>query len=131
VKVHTQKLVCYYTTPRYDGASKTLKIKDINPHLCTHLNIGIIDISNCSLVIDADLIAAFKESNLLKARNGQLKVMLWVGGADESTGYSEMVENHENRKKFIQSLKETLEKYALDGVGEFRSDTSEIDLNPP
>lgn len=122
MKVHTQKLICYYTTPRYEGArksDKTLKIKDINPQLCTHLNIGIIEISNCSLVIDADLIEAFKQSNLLKAKNRQLRVMLWVGGADESTGFSEMVENHENRKKFIQSLKETLEKYALDGVGEF------------
>lgn len=121
MKAHTQKLICYYTTPRYDGASKTLKIKDINPHLCTHLNIGIIDIRNCSLVLDSDLIAAFKESNLLKAKNGQLKVMLWVGGAEESTGFSEMVENHENRKKFIQSLKATLEKYGLDGVGELKN----------
>lgn len=124
-KIHTQKLICYYTTPRYEGrqkSDKTLKIKDINPHLCTHLNIGIIEISNCSLVIDADLIAAFKESNLLKAQNEQLKVMLWVGGADESMGFSDMVENHANRKRFIQSLKATLEKFALDGVGEFLID---------
>jgi hypothetical protein len=87
------------------------------------LNIGIIEISNCSLVIDADLIAAFRESNLLKGKNEQLKVMLWVGGADESMGFSGMVENHNNRKRFIQSLKATLEKYALDGVGEFCRDS--------
>lgn len=125
-KLHSKKLICYYTTPRYTSTRRahirsdpSLKIKDINPHLCTHLNIGIIDISNCSLVIDEDLINAFKESNLLKARNEKLKVMLWVGGADESTGYSEMVENHANRKLFIQSLKAALEKYSLDGVGEF------------
>ena len=102
-------------------SESTLKIKDINPQLCTHLNIGIIDISNCSLVIDSDLIKAFGDSNLLKQRNDKLKVMLWVGGADESTGFKEMVESHANRKLFIQSLKATLEKFALDGVGEYFS----------
>jgi GH18 family chitinase len=124
--VDNRKLVCYYTTPRYASLNRmrmkstpTLKIKDINPHLCTHLNIGIIEISNCSLIIDQDLIKAFKDSNLLKAKNEKLKVLLWVGGADESMGFSEMVESHENRKKFIQSLKATLEKFALDGVGEW------------
>lgn len=126
----SKKLVCYYTTPRYTSSrynrmrinsDPTLKIKDINPHLCTHLNIGIIEISNCSLVIDDDLINAFKQSNLLKRQNDNLKVLLWVGGADEAMGFSEMVESHDNRKLFIQSLKATLEKFALDGLGEFNS----------
>lgn len=124
-KLPTKKLICYYTTPRFSGPKRkftlsqsTLKIKNINPDLCTHLNIGIIDISNCSLVIDDDLIAAFKDSNVLKGKNENLKVLLWVGGADESMGFSDMVSTHDNRKRFIQSLKATLEKYALDGVGE-------------
>lgn len=126
-KKTSKKLICYYTTPRYASSNRrkhirsdpTLKIKDINPHLCTHLNIGIIEISNCSLVIDPDLINAFKASNLLKGKNDKLKVMLWVGGADESMGFMEMVESHANRKRFIQSLKAALEEYSLDGVGEF------------
>lgn len=122
-KQHSQKLICYYTTPRYSStkrkheADPTLSVKDINAGLCTHINIGIIPISNCSLVIDEDLINAFKESNLLKSKNDKLKVLLWVGGADESMGFKEMVANHSNRKSFIQSLKATLEKYSLDGVG--------------
>lgn len=120
----SKKLICYYTTPRYSSprrkhvGDQNLNVKDIVPGLCTHINIGIIEISNCSLVIDEDLIEAFKESNLLKLKNNKLKVLLWVGGADESTGFSEMVLNHSNRKKFIQSLKATLEKYSLDGIGE-------------
>lgn len=122
-----KKLICYYTTPRYAARSVStkrleddgLEIKNINPQLCTHLNIGIVEIFNCSLMIDEDLINAFKESNLLKARNENLKVLLWVGGADESQGFSEMVSTHANRKLFIQSLKSALEKYALDGVGKF------------
>lgn len=127
---HTKRLICYYTTPssRYDntakkrviakGESDSSLLSNFNPHLCSHINIGITAIQNCTLVIDNDLIKAFAEGNLLKASNDKLKVMLWVGGApDESTGFSEMVENHANRKKFISSLKETLEKFTLDGVG--------------
>lgn len=98
------------------GNEKLLKIKDINPKLCTHINIGIIDIENCSLVIDEDLINAFNESNILKAQNDKLKILLWVGGGDESYGFPEMIKSHDNRKKFIKSLKETLEKYGLDGI---------------
>lgn len=127
---NNKKLICYYTTPRFTSSTNSkrrrirrdigdnsfLNIKDINPNLCTHLNIGIIEISNCSLVIDKDLINAFYSSNELKTKNDKLKVLLWVGGADESNGFPDMVKNHENRKKFIQSLKETLEKFALDGI---------------
>lgn len=72
--------------------------------------------SSHSVILDADLIAAFKDSNKLKDQNGKLKVLVWVGGADESMGFKEMVENHANRKRFIQSLEETLQKYSLDGV---------------
>lgn len=93
-----------------------LKIKDINPNLCTHINIGIIDIENCSLIIDDDLINAFHQSSILKAHNEKLKILLWVGGGDESFGFPEMISTHENRKKFIRSLKDALEKYSLDGV---------------
>lgn len=139
VKQHSKKLICYYTTPplsqelnakrdkeerlkrtrrRRSGSDseKWLKIKDINANLCTHLNIGIIDVKNSSLDIDEDLIDAFRESNLLKTRNDKLKILLWVGGGDESYGFPEMISTHENRKKFIQSLKSVLEKFSLDGV---------------
>lgn len=126
----SKRLICYYTTPRYDSNKKrevrnggatvsesSSILKDFNPHLCSHINIGIVQIKNCTLLIDDDLIRAFMEGNSLKARNDKLKVLLWVGGADESTGFSEMVENHANRKKFISSLKATLEKFNLDGIG--------------
>lgn len=115
----SKKLICYYTTPRFSSKKikeDTLSVKSINANLCTHLNIGIIEISNCSLVIDTDLIHAFKDSNILKAQNENLKVLLWVGGADESGGFKEMVASHANRKRFINSLKETFEKFGLDGV---------------
>lgn len=133
-KLHSKKLICYYTTPRFanklrrgrergreasklfNGNEKSLKISDINANLCTHLNIGIIDVENSTLIIDEDLIDAFRESNLLKARNDKLKILLWVGGGDESYGFPEMISTHETRRMFIQSVKSILEKYSLDGI---------------
>jgi chitinase len=120
--LHTKRLICYYTIPREYSDSrvkseKSLRLKDFNPHLCSHINIGIIAIRNCTLEIDNDLKRAFMEGGLLKSQNEKLKLLLWVGGADESTGFPEMVSNHANRKKFIYSLKLTLKQYGLDGVG--------------
>jgi GH18 family chitinase len=121
--LHTKRLICYYTIPReYSDdnrvkSEKSLRLKDFNPHLCSHINIGIITIRNCTLEIDNDLKRAFMEGGLLKSQNEKLKLLLWVGGADESTGFPEMVSSHANRKKFIYSLKMTLEQYGLDGIG--------------
>ena len=127
-----RKLVCYYTTPSLSNdvhnTKKTrrrrrrsigdsfLNIRDINPFLCTHINIGVVLVSNCSLKLDKDLISAIHGSNELKSKNDKLKILLWVGAADESEGFPEVVANHTNRKRFIQSVKETLEKYGLDGI---------------
>lgn len=111
------KLVCYYSTPIYKkGFERNLLPNAIDPHLCTHLNIGIVDIANCTLQISDVLKETFKQTERLKAKNDKLKILLWVGGAGEVSGFSEMVLNHSNRKKFIQSLKATLEEYRLDGI---------------
>ncbi|KAL7031189.1 hypothetical protein ACKWTF_006928 [Chironomus riparius] len=129
-KTLNKKLVCYYTTPSLSNdvhnTKKTrrrrsigdsfLNIRDINPFLCTHINIGVVLVSNCSLKLDKDLISAIHGSNELKSKNDKLKILLWVGAADESEGFPEVVANHSNRKRFIQSVKETLEKYGLDGI---------------
>lgn len=56
-----------------------------------------------------------RQATLLKRRNKNLKILLWVGGAF-STGFSDMVKNHANRKLFIQSVKLALETYRLDGL---------------
>lgn len=128
-KTINKKLVCYYTTPSLSNNEKyktrrrrrsigdsILNIRDINPFLCTHINIGVVLVSNCSLKLDKDLINAIHGSNELKSKNEKLKILLWVGAADESEGFPEVVANHTNRKRFIQSIKETLEKYGLDGI---------------
>ena len=133
-KQQNKKLICYYTTPsltkrktrrrRRSIGDNFLNIRDINPFLCTHINIGVVLVSNCSLKLDKDLISAIQGSNELKTKNDKLKILLWIGGADdESKGFPEVVANHTNRKRFIQSVKETLEKYGLDGIdlGNFHS----------
>lgn len=114
-----RKIVCYYTTPSLSGSERSrgsrlrsdLFPQDIDPHLCTHLNVGIIGIVNGTLYIDEDVKVVFNRTKQLKKANKDLKVLLWVGG-----GFSEMVVNHASRKLFIQSLKATLERYQLDGV---------------
>nr|XP_029710685.1 chitinase-like protein 3 [Aedes albopictus] len=120
-----RKIVCYYTTPSMGvireerrGGSRLrsdLFPQDIDPHLCTHLNVGIIGIVNGTLYIDEDLKVVFNRTKQLKKANKELKVLLWVGGGGIG-GFSEMVVNHASRKLFIQSLKATLERYQLDGV---------------
>lgn len=107
--------MCYYHIPQIHATD--LPPNRIDPNLCTHLNVGIIDIKHNELQLDRSLQPVFDQINELKKRNRQLKVLLWVGGGDaDSVGFSEMIRNHANRKQFIQSLKSALETYRLDGI---------------
>uniref|UniRef100_A0A182T4N0 GH18 domain-containing protein n=1 Tax=Anopheles maculatus TaxID=74869 RepID=A0A182T4N0_9DIPT len=121
------KIVCYYTTPVMNAARQQgvigrghnlrhiLQPEHIDPYLCTHLNIGIIDIVNHTLYIDNNVREALVSTKQLRRVNPSLRILLWVGGASVG-GFAEMVENHATRKLFIQSLKAALELYHLDGV---------------
>lgn len=108
------RLVCYYAVPEQID-SLSLKITDIDAKLCTHLNIGVIDVRNKSLVITEKVRETLNDVKQLKIENKDLKVMLWVGAA--FTGhFSEMVHNHANRKIFIRSIKAALEEFRIDGI---------------
>ncbi|XP_055551767.1 chitinase-3-like protein 2 [Wyeomyia smithii] len=122
-----RKIVCYYTTPsmvstggRRGGRGRSrvrsnLYPEHIDPYLCTHLNVGVVDIVNGTLYIDDDVRMVLNQTKQLKRVNRELKVLLWVGGGGRG-GFTEMVTNHASRKLFIQSLKATLELFQLDGV---------------
>ncbi|XP_053688384.1 chitinase-3-like protein 2 [Sabethes cyaneus] len=119
-----RKIVCYYTTPPMNPTSgsrsrsnirSSLYPEHIDPYLCTHLNVGVVEIVNGTLYINDDLRVVFNQTKQLKRANRELRILLWVGGGGVG-GFSEMVLNHASRKLFIQSLKATLELYQLDGV---------------
>lgn len=108
------KLVCYYFAA---DKPASLRPQDIHPNLCTHINIGIALIRDNRIVITDVMRRAFDEVNELKRQNKHLKVLVWVGGGgDQSGGFPEMVQNHANRKLFIQSLKDCLETHHIDGI---------------
>lgn len=106
------KLVCYYSAT----FKSNLQVKDVYPHLCTHLHVGQASIENNRIIIDDNVKLALEQATELKVQNKEIKVMIWVGGGGGSSGFPEMVVNHANRKQFIQSLKEVLETYGIDGV---------------
>lgn len=107
--------MCYYTFPNALNETNELYADSIYPNLCTHINVGMVWITNNTLDIGDTQQAMFEQIKMLKRKNQKLKILLWVGGAD-STGFSEMVKDHANRKEFIRSLKEALTKYRLDGI---------------
>lgn len=113
------RLVCYYNFPnKLEGVlSDELLPKDIDPHLCTHLNVGFIPIVNNSLEL-AENHKLYLNTQIkdLRERNKELKVLFWVGGGAFDYGFTDMVKDHKSRKQFIKSLKFNLEKYSVDGV---------------
>ena len=114
------RLVCYYVFPsKLDGSlsSDELLPKDIDPHLCTHLNVGFIPIVNNSLALAENQKMYLKtQIRDLRLKNRDLKILFWIGGGAFDYGFTDMVKNHKSRKQFIQSIKRDLQEYALDGV---------------
>lgn len=106
------RLVCYYQVP---GSADGLKVAEINPRLCTHLNVGVFDVQNNSLVVTDGLRKALIDLKKLKLQNPELKILIWCGAAFTGN-FSGMVSNHANRKVFIRSLKAVLEEFRLDGL---------------
>lgn len=108
----TFRLVCYYGVSEDED---NVKVSDISPKLCTHLNVGIFDVRNSTLILTDKLRTALTDVQALKLKNPELKVCLWIGAA--FTGhFSEMVHTHATRKDFIRSVKAILEEFRLDGI---------------
>lgn len=107
-----------YTFPIFFFWTEPNESFDSIPFTGTHLNVGIVPVVDNILVMDDTLHEMFEQTKLLKAQNKDLKVLIWAGGigGPESAGFSEMTRTHANRKQFIQSLKQYLELYRLDGV---------------
>lgn len=111
-----QRLVCYYASPVAFNHPHELYPNQIDPLLCTHINVGLVSIENNTLVIDDTLSELFKQMSGLRRYNPDLKVLIWIGGPSDSLGFVQMIENHATRKDFIKSIKAALMTYRLDGI---------------
>lgn len=89
------KLVCYYNFP---STSDSLLPEEIDPYLCTHINVGFAGIVNNTVSMDSSDFDVLKELVQLKMVNPKLKILICIGGASNDGGFSEMVVNHTNRK---------------------------------
>lgn len=112
---NNKRLVCYYSST--DVNTNYFSLSHVDANLCTHINIGMVYIRQSQLILNNEMINTLtKEIPLLRAKNPNLKLLLWVGGGATSAGFSDMVKNHKSRKAFIASLKLYLQEFKLDGV---------------
>ncbi|XP_073834495.1 chitinase-3-like protein [Musca autumnalis] len=110
-------LICYYCTPDSKDGYVDMNLTDVNGTLCTHINVGMAQIINSTIVLSTDLKnVLLYDISKLRSKHPTVKFLLWIGGGGlASDGFPKMVKNHENRKLFIQSLKSILSTYKLDG----------------
>lgn len=90
----TQKrLVCYYCFNETD-----LTPELINFQLCTHIIAGFVGISpNYSVALSEDKERVLKRFAALAYKNTDMKAMISVGGAGDSS-FGSMISNHTTRK---------------------------------
>lgn len=90
------KLVCYYFVQ--NDTENALNSESVDPNLCTHINIAFASVVNNSIYLDNYQIVGMQKIVKLKEFNGNLKVLLSVGGAGNDLGFPKMVMDHQNRK---------------------------------
>jgi chitinase len=73
--------------------------EEINPSLCTHVNIAFARITRGSLQpINSTVIGLYTRVVALKSSNPSLKVLLSVGGSSDPGSFSTMTATHASRK---------------------------------
>ncbi|XP_076659633.1 chitinase-3-like protein 2 isoform X1 [Halictus rubicundus] len=111
-----QIIVCYYTISDYLNTLWELRPSHIDPNLCTHIIVGFASVVNCSLDLGNDT-SIYKDVVAYKKMQPELRVMISVGGSSElHLGFSEMVKNHTNRKRFIRSVLNVTKSFGFDGL---------------
>ena len=119
------KVVCYFSNwAWYRPQNGRFIPEDINPKLCTHLNYAFATLNGETMTLQihdswADVDNRFLKRIVgLREKNPKLKVMLALGGWNDSAGekYSKMVSTAANRARFIRHALEFVEKYGFDGL---------------
>ncbi|KAL3270464.1 hypothetical protein HHI36_021011 [Cryptolaemus montrouzieri] len=109
-----KRLVCYYNFP---SSTNDLQPEHIDAHLCTHIIVAFLNVNAThELGVTESQTEVLKRVNTLKHKNQDLKVLISVGGAGNTQGWSEMVHNHTTRKRFIKSVRIFLKNNTLDGI---------------
>lgn len=95
-----QIIVCYYTISSDLNTLWELRPSHIDPNLCTHIIVGFASVVNCILDMGS-YSSIYKEVIALRKLQPELRVMISAGGSNElQSGFSEMVKNHANRKRY-------------------------------
>ncbi|CAK9822299.1 Acidic mammalian chitinase [Anthophora retusa] len=111
-----QIIVCYYSVSSDLNTLWELNPSHIDPNLCTHIIVGFASVVNCSLDLGSNL-SVYKDVIALKKLQPELRVMISAGGSNElHLSFSEMVQNHSNRKRFIKSVLNVTKTFGFDGL---------------
>ncbi|XP_072157428.1 chitinase-3-like protein 2 isoform X3 [Bemisia tabaci] len=112
------KLVCYYTLPKNVSTGQLLP-GNIDPNLCTHINLAFAFIENNGSIIpqaEADF-EVYSQVIELKRWNPRLKVLISISCNDYAgKGLLDTINIPRLRKKFVSILMKFLDTHNLDGI---------------
>lgn len=108
-------------------------VTDIPADRLTHLNYAYIDISEAGQCVSADewadtqylypgdltserLRGNFKQLQVLRGDNPNLRVLMTVGGWERSRHFSDVAVTEEARERFAQSCVAFMQEYGFDGI---------------
>ncbi|XP_050672534.1 probable chitinase 10 isoform X2 [Leptidea sinapis] len=122
-EVEQYKVVCYYTNwAWYRPGSGKFTPSEIDPTLCTHIIYAFAVLDSTQLVLKPhdnwlDVENKFYEK-VIALKSSGVKVLLGLGGWNDSAGdkYSRLVNNVNNRRKFVVHALDFLNQYEFDGL---------------
>ncbi|XP_077295817.1 chitinase-3-like protein 1 [Arctopsyche grandis] len=121
------KVICYYGTwATYRNGNGKCEVKDLNPHICSHLIYGFVGINEDATIRIMDPWLElpdnwgkdnFGEFNRLKKANPNLKTIVAIGGWNEgSAKFSKVANDQTLRENFARNAAEFTAKYGFDGM---------------
>ncbi|HZY37359.1 MAG TPA: glycoside hydrolase family 18 protein [Mucilaginibacter sp.] len=90
----------------------------IQPKKLTHINYAFVDVRNnrAWLHYEKTDTVNFRNLNLLKQQNPDLKILISIGGWTWSGKFSDAVLTDTSRQRFVASAVDIIGKYGLDGI---------------
>ena len=90
----------------------------IQPQKLTHINYAFVDVKDnrAWLHYEKTDTVNFRNLNLLKQQNPELKILISIGGWTWSGKFSDAVLTDTSRQRFVASAVDIIKKYDLDGI---------------